>query len=236
MALAKRMFKLLGSKTRHLDQIAGWADLAFDAWEGSELTWEKFVKVVVWALTENEFTVENLRISREPGRSLFLNQWENIQIFYDAAEAKKVAILRKKGKTICPVCEMAEAKSREGLCDDCHAAWLEEYNRLAHMLHDLAERGLFRRTDARSGEKGTYMIFYPGADPASDAPALRGWFSSWHDQDSDHRRDGIVRDMLENPAMAQRFEEVWAMTEEDARSAPEVSKGEPPKGFDIEEA
>src|SRR5258707_6009888 len=81
LALAHRMFKLLGSKSRHHGQLGDWADLAYDAWSASDLMWEKFCKVANWALTENEYTVANLRIARNPAASLFVNQWENIQIF-----------------------------------------------------------------------------------------------------------------------------------------------------------
>src|SRR5579863_1728774 len=73
--LVQRMFKLLGSKSRHHDQLEDWMEHAYDRWLKSGLTWEKFAKIVEWAVTENVFTVQNLRVAKNPGESLFDRQW-----------------------------------------------------------------------------------------------------------------------------------------------------------------
>jgi hypothetical protein len=217
IALTQRMFKLLGSKSRHFDQIESWADSAYDAWEASDLTWEKFEKVVVWALTENEYTVANLRIARDPGKSLFVNQWENIQVFYDAAMAVKVAMLRKKNKHICPVCEMAEATHpMSGLCDECHAPWLKEYDRIGDILDQIAERKLYTRRllqpedNMPSFLKGKWTIHYPDAERN---PAIAGYFDTFEAENTTKRRDHIIRQMLEDRKMLERLDYVWAMTQ-----------------------
>jgi hypothetical protein len=243
LALAQRMFKLLGGKSRHFDQIDDWAGLAFDAWEASDLTWEKFVKVVEWALTENEYTVANLRISRDPGKSLFVNQWENVQIFYDAAMAVKVAVLRKKGKPICLVCEMAEGwRVYDGMCEECRAEWKKEYQRLSEILDALVERKLYSRRAVQESDnvsshlKSKWTIFWGGGR----VPAIVGYFASFDDQDTGKRRDRIIRDLLEDPKMLERFEKVWEMVcglesiPPDAVETVEALVPEP--GFDVEDA
>jgi hypothetical protein len=243
IALTQRMFKLLGSKTRHYDQIESWADSAYDAWEGSDLTWEQFTKVVVWALTENEYTVANLRISRDPGKSLFVNQWENVQVFYDAAMAVKVAILRKKNKPICPTCEMAEVTHpMSGLCDECHDPWLKEYDRIGGILDQIAERKLYGRRPLQPEDnmpsflKEKWVIHYPDAERN---PAIVGFFASFETQNTTKRRDHIIRQMLDDPKMLERLDYVWGMVcglESVPADAQVVDAPMPEPGFDKEEA
>jgi hypothetical protein len=212
-ALAQRMWKLLGSKTRHADQLDDWMDRAYDCWESSGLSWEYFWKVVEWALTENEFTVENLRIARNPGQSLFDKQWENITLFYDAAMAKKMAILRKKGKSVCPDCEMAEGNLNNEFnrCAECDAKWKAEYKRIAAMVADLNEKKLVRRYPKTETEAASWRVYWnPGYDPKTE-PALMGWFDNWSSQTKELRTDHVIRTLLKEPEMLERLEEVYAL-------------------------
>jgi len=245
MELTNRMFKLLGSKSRHFDQTESWADAAYDAWEASDLTWEKFVKVVEWALTENEYTVANLRIAKNPGESLFIRQWENVQIFYDADMAVRAAQLRKKNKHICPNCEMAEGTHpSSGLCNECHEPWLKEYNRIGSILDSLSERKLFGRRDvvpednAPSYLKGKWTIRYPDADRT---PAIYGYFATFENENRAKRRDHIIRQMLDDSEMLERLDAVWTMvcgleSIPGFDLAKPIDAPTPEQGFDPEEA
>ena len=215
-ALAHRMWKLLGSKTRHADQLDDWMDRAYDCWESSGLSWEYFCKVVEWALIENEFTVENLRIARNPGQSLFDKLWENVALFYDAAMAKKMAILRKKGKPVCPDCEMAEGfpTNEYSRCNECQAKWNAEFKRIRAMVVELSEKKLVRRYAKTEAGEASWRIFWsPGYD-ANTEPALMGWFDDWHWQTKETRTDHIVRTMMKEPEMLERLEEVYAANKE----------------------
>ena len=215
--LAQRMWKLLGSKTRHADQSDDWMDRMFDCWEASGLSWESFSKVVVWALTENEFTVENLRIARNPGASLFGKQWENVTLFYDAAMAKKMAILRKKGKPVCPDCEMAEGipNNEYSRCDECDKKWKDEYKRVERMVLDLNEKKVVRRYPKTDTDSASWRIYWqPGYEPGVTEPALLGWFDDWHWRSREQRTDHIIRTLLKEPEMLERLEEVYAANKE----------------------
>lgn len=152
LALAHRMWEALGSKSRHFDQIGDWADLAFDAWESSGLAWEEFTKVVMWAITENEYTVANLRVARYPGKSLLVNQWENVQVFYDADMAVRTARERKKWKYgACSRCDKNEAEARKG-------GWCRECNRLSDKVNRLVQTALKRQWIRYSGETGEWWL------------------------------------------------------------------------------
>jgi len=197
---------------------------------------------VIWALTENEYTVANLRISRDPGKSLFVNQWEHIQVFYDAAMAVKVAILRKKNKPICPTCEMAEVMHpMSGLCDECHESWLKEYDRIGNILDQMAERKLYGgrplqpEDNMPSFYKEKWTVYYPDAN---HSPAIVGYFAS-EAENTKKRRDHIIRQMLDDPKMLERLDYVWGMVcglESAPADAQVVDAPMPEPGFDTEEA
>lgn len=223
VALANRMWKLLGSKTRHYDQRDEWSELAYDAWNATDLTWERFTKIAEWALVENEYTVENLRISRTPGRSLFVTQWENIQVFYDAAMAKKAAVLRKKGKHICPDCEMAEVSQREGMegrCEDCAADWHRWYTAIKKKLVALAkhiQRETIKPEDnAPRHYLSKWTIYW---EPEKQNPAVIGHFIAFDMQSREHRVDKIVRTLMDDPNALAHFERVWELNKEKANDA-----------------
>jgi hypothetical protein len=123
--LVQKMWKLLGSKTRHVDQLEDWMDKAWGCWQASEFTWDEFQKIVLWALTENKHTVENLRLARDPGSSLFERQWEMVTLHYDAAMAGKRVMERRSWRYgACRWCDERESTSTNGGCRQC----VELYN------------------------------------------------------------------------------------------------------------
>lgn len=121
--IAGEMYRLLGSKARHHDQIDDWSDSIMTMWnDHPEMDAEAIMKIMKWSVQDNDYTVANLRVSRDPGRSLFINQWENVVLFHDAAMAAEKARERKRWKKgACGRCDEHEAKyNRGGWCAECY--------------------------------------------------------------------------------------------------------------------
>lgn len=130
--LAVEMWEKLGSKTRWQDDVDQWAELLLERWEATAMDYDAFRAIIVWAVLENEYTVENLRVSKNPAESLFIRQWDNVELFYEAATAKKQARERKKWKYgACGRCDSQPAvHGVGGNCMACDRKWLKA-NRLA---------------------------------------------------------------------------------------------------------
>jgi hypothetical protein len=117
--MVQRMWRLLGEKTKWRDDVPGWTSILLERWEESGMSREDFEKIVVWAATENEYTAVNLRLARNPAKSLFVNQWENVLLFYDAAMAGKKARERRWWKHgACVNCDERQAR-QSGWCKEC---------------------------------------------------------------------------------------------------------------------
>ncbi len=152
--IAQEMWKLLGEKTRHVDQLNDWAQYIMDDWDDpayEPLTPGRTMEIMRWAVTENEFTVANLRIAKDPGQSLFVRQWENVQIFYESAAAVKKAQERKKWKYgACAKCDEEQAEHSKG-------GWCWKCNQRSSKISKLVEKALEKSMVAVS-EKLWWML------------------------------------------------------------------------------
>jgi hypothetical protein len=160
-SLAWDLWSWLGEKTRYRDLVEGWIPLIIRAKKDSELDWDRMRKIVRWSALENEFTVANLRVSRDPGKSLFVNQWENVVVFFEADEATQLARARKKWKHgACKGCDMAEANpsNYHGHCDKCEAEWQHSAGHVMEMIRDLHERGIVWRMPADSNNESEWFL------------------------------------------------------------------------------
>jgi hypothetical protein len=127
----------------------------------ADLAWDRMTRIANWAALENEYTVENLRLSRDPGKSCFLNQWENIVLRFEAWEAAELARARKKWKNgACKRCDMAEAKpsNYHSYCDQCETERLHSAGHVMKMIQDLHEHGMFKRTAADSKKESEWFL------------------------------------------------------------------------------
>jgi len=164
--LAKEMWEKLGSKTRWKDDVAKWAEPLLDRWEATGMDYDTFRAIILWAVLENEYTVENLRVSRNPAESLFIRQWDNVEMFYEAAQAKKQARLRKTWKYgACTRCDQHPAlHGVGGYCTHClrisdHARVLAEAVMNANMVRLVKDelRWVLYNADP-SKVKGTWVV------------------------------------------------------------------------------
>jgi hypothetical protein len=124
-------------KTRYHDLVEGWIRHILHAKEEAGLNWDRMRTVVRWAALENEYTVTNLRVSRDPGRSLFVSQWENVVVFFEADEAAQLARARKKWKNgACKQCDLAEANLNNinSYCNQCDTEWRQGVHRVIQSL------------------------------------------------------------------------------------------------------
>jgi hypothetical protein len=159
--LAWEFWTWLGSKTRNRDLVPSWIPVILAAKQKADLAWDHMARIAKWAALENEYTVENLRLSRDPGKSCFLNQWENIVLRFEAWEAAELARARKKWKNgACKQCDMAEAKPNNyhGYCDQCETEWQHSAGQVMEMIQRLHERGMVRRMAANSNNESEWFL------------------------------------------------------------------------------
>lgn len=149
VVMATRLWKLLGSKTKWRDDVPEWVEILGERWMESGLSRDDFEAVMTWALTENEYTARNLRLAKNPARSLFVNQWDNILLFMDADMAGRKARARRGWKHgACCRCGDEPAESRPGdWCKKC----AKTSERLGDQIAAAVKKGLFRH-NKESGE------------------------------------------------------------------------------------
>lgn len=212
LSLARELWSWLGEKTRYRDLVEGWIPLITRAREEAGLDWDRMRTVVRWAALENEYTVTNLRVSRDPGRSLFVSQWGNVVVFFEADEAAQLARARKKWKNgACRGCDMAEAKlhNHNSLCDKCDEKRQQSSDHVRGMLESLAQRGLVRKKAHTAEQEAQWFIL---AKPAPEKDSMDGAEIAvqgvhpiipleglrWREMDREERIENMVRNIMEN--------------------------------------
>lgn len=156
--LAWHMWKLLGEKSKWQDDVDPlWSPTLLDRWEQTGLDYDDFRRIVVWALTENEFTAKNLRLARNPAKSLFNNQWDNVELFWDADMAGRKARERRSWLYgPCPRCDEKPAKGKQSDCTDCQLLAMK-----VDRLLKSAQNRMLVHTYSREGEKWCMVVEEP---------------------------------------------------------------------------
>lgn len=143
--------RLAGYLFKALDQREKYRPLVLSSWvkefesllQETGLDFDSLLAIVRFAVKENEWTVTNLRVARDPAVSL-RKQWDNIVLHYDAHLAAKRARERKSWKYgACPVCDEAESNYGNA-CDACaKQALLKTIDKLWFLLteYDLIREG-----------------------------------------------------------------------------------------------
>lgn len=206
LSLAWELWTWLGEKTRYRDLVEGWIPLILRAKDEQALEWDRMRTIVRWAALENEYTVENLRLSRDPGKSLFKNQWENVVLRFEAWEAAELARARKKWKNgACPRCDKRERnlRSHHGWCNDCEEHWRGTTGQVIEMLEKLAKVGMVRKSE-RNGDAPPRYFIRQGPDNNSPS-AIEGVYSTvgldgggWRDLNQEERFEQMAQDIVEN--------------------------------------
>lgn len=206
LALAWELWTWLGEKTRYRDLVEGWMPLMLRSKDEQGLEWDRMRTIVRWAALENEYTVENLRLSRDPGQSLFKNQWENVVLRFEAWEAAELARARKKWKNgACPRCDKRERnlRSYHGWCNDCEELWRGTTGRVIEMLEKLSEVGMVRKSERNGDAPPRYFILQV---PDDNSPsAIEGVYSivrldggGWRDLNREELFEQMAQDIVDN--------------------------------------
>ncbi len=212
--LARELWTWLGSKTRNTGLVESWIPMLVAAKAEADVDWSRMREIVRWSALVNEYTVENLRLARDPGKSLLVNQWENVVLRFEAWEAAELARARKKWKNgPCPGCNMAEAKplNRSGYCDRCKEAWRRRSSRVEQMLFGLESAGIVKRVGQQ------WFVLYepiaPGVPISEASIAIRGehWLVLEGGNSREMNRDERIVNMVDQILNGGHYETLEAL-------------------------
>jgi hypothetical protein len=208
LRLAGYLFTALDHKEKYRPLVLeSWVKVFESLLQETGLDFDSLKAIVRFAAKENEWTVTNLRIARDPAVSL-RKQWDNIVLHYEANLAAKKARERKSWKYgACPVCD--EVESRYGnACESC--AQKERQVELDTLWHKLSDWGFVNTGKYAGGKTGWYVGKRPD-EALLAAPTSQELYSHF-------MREGIPDAMFNRlDLLLPRDERIYIHADQDAR-------------------
>lgn len=155
LRLAGYLFVSLESREKYRPLVlTSWVKVFESLLQETGLDFDSCKAIVRFAVKENEWTVDNLRIARDPAVSL-RKQWEAICLRYDANIAVKRARERKSWKHgACPTCDEVESNYGNP-CDEC--AKQELLKIIDRLWFLLGEYGFIREGTTSDGKPAWFI-------------------------------------------------------------------------------